>query len=330
MAVPEMVKPADSQSMKIPQPPAGRTPPSPAPTNMSFNQGDDRDVTRRSESTRSPTAIHFITREIERDTPATGGLSKKSSKGDFGRKKSAKGASYYGEVFAVRESGPVVPKSSAVWVELRTNVILENEFEFAKSLSEMVAKRFGKSEDAVCVSIEHSACLVMGGTYDGSFLLTITSLNMISPTCNKRNAALICDWISNNLGVEVARGYIRFVDPDFANYAMGGFTMLDLMEKEELARTGTADKAGVIRDRSIKRSMSRHRSTKKGRRSHEKQASPFLGTNGDLDVVEDDIPSELPSALARSSSDAPPAAAPAQRMKKRSMFDLFSRSKASR
>jgi len=89
---------------------------------MSFNQGDDRDVTRRSESTRSPTAIHF--RDIDRDTPATRGLSKKSSKGDFGRKKSIKGASYYGEVFAVRESGPVVPKSSAVWVELRTNVIV--------------------------------------------------------------------------------------------------------------------------------------------------------------------------------------------------------------
>lgn len=295
---------------------------------MSFNQGDDRDVTRRSESTRSPTAIHF--RDIDRDTPATRGLSKKSSKGDFGRKKSIKGASYYGEVFAVRESGPVVPKSSAVWVELRTNVILENEFEFAKSLSEMVAKRYGKTEDAVCVSLEHSACMVMGGTYDGSFLLTITSLNMISPTCNKRNAALICDWISNNLGVEVARGYIRFVDPDFANYAMGGYTMLDLMEKEELARTGTADKAGIIRDRSTKRSMSRHRSSKKERKSYEKQASTFVDTNGDLSSVEDNVPSELPSILAKPSNDGRPATAPAQRMKKRSMFDLFSRSKTSR
>ncbi|KAG0636881.1 Tautomerase/MIF superfamily [Tuber brumale] len=331
MATLEPVKPADSQSKKNPQLPAGRTPPSPAPTSMSFNQGDDRDVTRRSESTRSPTAIHFMTRDVEKGSPATGGLSKKSSKGDFSRKKSIKGASYYGEVFAVRESGPVVPKSSAVWVELRTNVILDNEFDFAKSLSEMVAKRYGKTEDAVCVSIEHSACMVMGGTYDGSFLLTITSLNMISPTCNKRNAALICDWISNNLNVEVARGYIRFVDPDFANYAMGGFTMLDLMEKEELARTGTANKAGVIRERSTKRSMSRHRSSRKARQTHEKQASTFIDTSGDLTPVEDDdTPSELLSTLAKSSGDGRPATAPAQRMKKRSMFDLFSRSKATR
>lgn len=66
-------------------------------------------------------------RDIGRDTPgAAPGLAKSSSKGgDFGaRKRSMKGAGYYGEVFAVRETGPVVPASSGVWVELRTNVIV--------------------------------------------------------------------------------------------------------------------------------------------------------------------------------------------------------------
>lgn len=96
-----------------------REPPSPAPTALSFGPGDDQD---KLESQRSQ-----MIRDIGRDTPgAAPGLAKSSSKGgDFGaRKRSMKGAGYYGEVFAVRETGPVVPASSGVWVELRTNVIV--------------------------------------------------------------------------------------------------------------------------------------------------------------------------------------------------------------
>jgi Macrophage migration inhibitory factor (MIF) len=184
----------------------------------------------------------------------------------------------------------------------------------------MIAKRYGRTEDTVCVSIDHSACMIMGGTYDGSYLLTITSLSMISPTCNKRNAALISDWMSNNLGVSVGRGYIRFVDPEFANYAIGGFTMLDLMEKEELTRTGVAEKVGVLRERSTKRTMSRHRSTKKERHSHERQAPD------DYPVAreEDDTPSDLPSKI---ESPDRPTTAPGTKMKKRSLLNLFSKSK---
>ncbi|KAI5844448.1 Tautomerase/MIF superfamily [Morchella snyderi] len=286
-----------------------REPPSPAPTDMSFGAGDDRDKLE----SQKPQNM----RDIGRDTPAAPGLFKKSSKSDFGRKRSMKGAGYYGEVFAVRETGPVVPTSAGVWVELKTNVILENEFEFAKSLSEMIAKRYGRTEETVCVSIDHSACMVMGGTFDGSYMLTITSLSMISPTCNKRNAALISEWINNNLGVVGARGYIRFVDPDFANYATGGTTMLDLMEREELTRTGAAEKAGIIREKSVKRSMSRHRS-KKERTSYERSLPDPMQRD-------DDALSDLPST--RDSNEPRPTTA-GGRMRKRSMFNLFSKSRA--
>jgi hypothetical protein len=192
----------------------------------------------------------------------------------------------------------------------------------------MIAKRYGKAEDAICVSIEHSACMVMGGTYDGSYLLTITSLTMISPTCNKRNAALISDWVGSNLGVAISRGYIRFVDPEFANYAVGGFTILDLMEKEELSRTGAAEKAGVIRDKSTKRSMSRHRSSKKEKAFQEMPTFPE--SSGHLSAESTDVTSDLPTIIRKSCESRPTTAPAGQRMKKRSMFDLFSRTKAIR
>lgn len=162
------------------------------------------------------------------------------------------------------------------------------------------------------MSIEHSACIVMGGTFEGSYMLTITALTMISPTCNKRNAALISDWVNSNLGVSANRGYIRFVDPDIANYAIGGVTMLDLMEKEEMVRTGATDKSGVIRDKSLKNSMSRHRS--------KKDQAPLP----DLVPRDDDVLNDLPST---GSSDGRPMTGTGK-MKKKSVFNLFSKSRA--
>jgi len=128
---------------------------------------------------------------------------------------------------------------------MKTNVIIENEFDFVKSLSQVIAKRYSRTEETVALSVEHSSCMIMGGTFDGCYFLTITSLSLISPTCNKRNVALISEWLNTNLGVPSSRGYIRFVEPDVANYAMGGVTCLDLLEKERPStRASTASGGG--------------------------------------------------------------------------------------
>ena len=91
--------------------------------------------------------------------------------------------------------------------------------------------------------------MMMGGTFDGCYFLTITSLSLISPTCNKRNTALISEWLSANLGVPSSRGFIRFVEPDAGNYAMGGITCLDMLEKERsstrMSMTSTDGNANV-------------------------------------------------------------------------------------
>jgi phenylpyruvate tautomerase PptA (4-oxalocrotonate tautomerase family) len=121
----------------------------------------------------------------------------------------------------------------------------------------MLSRRYNHDEASVCVAVQHSACMITGGTFDGTYMLTITSVSLISPTVNKRNAALITEWLAANLGVPPHRGYIRFADTDFANYAVGGYTVLDLMQKEELARIGTAEKTAVVREMSVKRSESR-------------------------------------------------------------------------
>lgn len=126
----------------------------------------------------------------------------------------------------------------------------------------MIAKRYNRDEETVCITLNHSAVIIMAGTFDGAYILTITSVSMISPSVNKRNSAVMTEWFSHNLGVPGNRGFIRFVDPDVSNYAIGGVTMLDLMEKEEKARTGLTERTELVREKSVVRSMSRQVSRK--------------------------------------------------------------------
>jgi len=236
-------------------------------------------------------------------------LRKKGSKA-FSENRHVKNIGYYDEVFALREQGPAVPRSAGVCVELKTNIILERDFEFAKALSEMIAKRYDRSEKEVCVTLDHSACMIMGGTFEGTYILTITSVSLISPTVNKRNAALITEWLAVNLGVPGDRGYIRFVDPDFSNYATGGVTVLDQMEKEEISRTGTKERTGILREKSLKRSASRYQATKQ--RQLDKALSFRAESKGDHVSPQSD--------QNRATTDNP-----GSRMGKRSMFNLFAR-----
>jgi hypothetical protein len=183
-------------------------------------------------------------------------------------------------------------------------------------MSAMIAKRYNHDESAVCATLEHSACMVMGGNFEGTYILTITSVSLISPTVNKRNAALITEWFSVNLGVPAHRGHIRFVDADLANYAVGGYTILDLMEKEELSRTGTAERTGVIREQSIKRSELRQHSK---RELKAEKLVPVLVSPKE----------EETSTIPQSSDGRPTTRGSAIRKKSKSMFNLFARNRQS-
>jgi hypothetical protein len=108
--------------------------PSPAPTAASFNPGDDSADIAPAKTPASPGNVDFITREVTRDTPATPGISKMISKSTAARKRSTKGANYYGEVFAIRDQDPAIPQSAGVHVQLKTNVIVSRTAPFASFL----------------------------------------------------------------------------------------------------------------------------------------------------------------------------------------------------
>lgn len=154
--------------------------------------------------------------------------------------------------------------------------------------------------------------MITGGTFDGTYLLSLTSPVSISPTCNKRNAALLAEWFATHLGVAPSRGFVKFVAPDHADLACGGHTVLDLMERDERARIGTAEKTENLRRESVKRSLSRAKSRR--------DVAPGIGAgaakgNGNgTGITLEDV-----DEYAEKHAQPPP------RLKRKSMFNLFSR-----
>lgn len=267
-----------------------------AMTDYSFDNEDD---------VRLPTRVEHI-RDPGRGAPADS-LGRKGSK-------SKRSHAFYNDAFALREAAPTVPAGTPVWVEMKTNIIIENEFEFTKSFSQVLAKRYQKPESEIALSVDHASCMIMGGTYSSCYFLTITSLTSVSPTCNKRNVALIAGWLNSQLGVPPNRGYIRFVEPEISNLAFGGFTCLDLLEKEKAAvrpgtsqsRPGTATTlTNSVRESRAKRSiLGRHKS------SSVDESRPPIVKNDNINLVEGN-PNDGKTAIRRG----------------RSMFSLFGKAK---
>ena len=94
-----------------------------------------------------------------------------------------------------------------------------------------VAQRFQRSVDSVVLTLNHSACLIYGGTFDPAYILTISALPpYVQATTNKRNATLIQAFLAEILRVPEHRGLIRFVPVSEDNFATGGMTITSEIE----------------------------------------------------------------------------------------------------
>ncbi|MCJ1434208.1 hypothetical protein MMC27_003575 [Xylographa pallens] len=151
---------------------------------------------------------------------------------------------FYGDAFAYRESltsaQDRLARKSTIIVEIKTNVIVEDEHFFMCEFSGHVAQRFQRSPDSVVLTLDHSACLIYGGTFDPAYILTITALPpYVQATTNKRNATLMQAFLAEILKVPEHRGIIRFVPVSEDNFATGGMTITS--EIESLSKAGVKE-----------------------------------------------------------------------------------------
>ncbi|KAK2749985.1 hypothetical protein FQN55_002703 [Onygenales sp. PD_40] len=204
----------------------------------------------------SPDDAASLTKELTRGTPTdgcAGPLSKPSSQQDVAQKRSQ----YFNEVFTSREPFHTprhrVNQDSIVVVELKTNVLVQNDFELLSDLSFNLAQIFQRPETSILLYVEHNSCLMFGSSYDPAYLATVSALPCsVAPITNLRHTVLIQAAIHDILGIPGNRGVLKFESMAEENFATNGATIKD--EIEQLERSSN-DEHSVFK--SISRSMSR-------------------------------------------------------------------------
>ncbi|KAF2683861.1 hypothetical protein K458DRAFT_432046 [Lentithecium fluviatile CBS 122367] len=172
------------------------------------------------------------TRPASRGVP-TGGDAGLKHGGSRGR------AQYYEEQFAYKDDATSsarerVTKDAPIVAELRTNVIIKDEYTLVTDLSHHLSTRYQRPESSIMITVNHSACLLLGGSFEPTYVLTITALPIqLLPTTNKRNAALIQNFMFESIGVPLDRGMIKFIPIQEECIATNGMTILGEIERLE-------------------------------------------------------------------------------------------------
>jgi hypothetical protein len=101
-------------------------------------------------------------------------------------------------------------------------------------LSHHLSLRYQRPESSIMITVNHSACLLLGGSFEPTYVLTITALPVqLLPTTNKRNAALVQNFLLESIGVPLERGIIKFVPIMEECIATNGMTILGEIERLE-------------------------------------------------------------------------------------------------
>ncbi|KAF2849242.1 Tautomerase/MIF [Plenodomus tracheiphilus IPT5] len=144
-----------------------------------------------------------------------------------------------------------VTKDAPIVAELRTNVIIKDEYTLVTDLSHHLSTRYQRPETSIMITVNHSACLLLGGSFEPTYILTINALPVqIQPTTNKRNAAMIQAFMAESIGVSPERGIIKFIPIPEESLAMNGMTILgeiERLERQHAEETGSNVKRALTK-----------------------------------------------------------------------------------
>ena len=97
-------------------------------------------------------------------------------------------------------------------LQITTNVTIENADVLAKQASSLAADILGKPESYVMVKILPEQTLILAGTNEPAAHVKLKSLGLQEDKTTDYSASL-CAFISNNFGIDSARIYIEFANP---------------------------------------------------------------------------------------------------------------------
>ncbi|KAF4550714.1 Hypothetical protein D9617_16g015030 [Elsinoe fawcettii] len=116
-----------------------------------------------------------------------------------------------------------------IFVELRTNVIVKDEFRLVTELSQLLARIYFCAQDGIMINVDHSACLMLASSFDPAYMLTITTTpNQLEYDINVTNTIEMQRLMHQVLSVPTHRGLVRFQSILEENVGMTGSTVAHL------------------------------------------------------------------------------------------------------
>jgi phenylpyruvate tautomerase len=97
------------------------------------------------------------------------------------------------------------------YIRIQTNCYVDETFQdgLLTALSQMVAKRLGKTEDHVMITIQDSTKMCLGGTYDPAAFVEVRSLELDAEDTTPLADAIAQD-LKHYLQIPMSRVYITF------------------------------------------------------------------------------------------------------------------------
>lgn len=103
-------------------------------------------------------------------------------------------------------------------------------------MSAFLAARYNRPESSIMLTANHSTCMLFGGSFEPTYLLTISAISeQIKPTMNRRNTALIQRFLAEELMVPSERGIIKFQAIPEENLANCGITLAAEIDQDTKA-----------------------------------------------------------------------------------------------
>lgn len=120
-------------------------------------------------------------------------------------------------------------------------------------MSYHLSTRYARPQSCIMIEVQHSTCLLMAGSFEPAYILTISALpSQLQPTTNKRNAALIQSFMTEIISVPPERGILRFQAIPEENLATNGVTIfgdIDRAERQQAEQHGGAVKRAFTNTR---------------------------------------------------------------------------------
>ncbi|KAJ4414196.1 hypothetical protein N0V85_003248 [Neurospora sp. IMI 360204] len=150
--------------------------PSKATSTEDKNNNKDDEINQDQDQNQN---LDRIMRDIDRPLPgdvATAGpkrvsklssSSKRASVAELSRQKS--NLDFWEGAFSVNEVGPAKERirgDALVMAEVKTNVIISDEFTFITELTYHLSTRYQRPVSSIVVTLHHGACMLFGGTFD--------------------------------------------------------------------------------------------------------------------------------------------------------------------